>query len=268
MKNVSNNYGDPVYWERKYAKDSQHDVNFEAGFDLYCPFEAVFPIIDGHINHTIPHRVLIIGVGRSDIIDVLLAKNFKAITAIDTSPIIISKLLSKYHDEPSIDIILMDVTSMAGLTDKSYTLVIDKGCIDCLFCGIDYVSQVRAAYKEVYRVLRPLSTFFSISHAMPTSRVPYLRDIDWEIQTFPMHVGESLFLYVAAKTSENFLTDKGEPDVDTSHHRRVHSHDMPVVSTINQSGNKCPRFKTSSNKGILTVTSTLQELRALIEDSV
>jgi hypothetical protein len=63
----------------------------------------VYSIIESTIDVKIPHKVLIVGIGRSNVIDVLYSKGFREITAIDVSPVIIAQMQEKYRTFSGVD---------------------------------------------------------------------------------------------------------------------------------------------------------------------
>lgn len=66
-------FGEPAYWEERYKLEQQKNFEFRL-FDWYCRFDEVYPMIESVIDPALPHKVLIIGVGRSNVIDVLYKK--------------------------------------------------------------------------------------------------------------------------------------------------------------------------------------------------
>jgi hypothetical protein len=50
-----------------------------------------------------PQKVLILGVGRSNVVDVLYARGFREITCIDISPMVISQMQNKYRQHSGVD---------------------------------------------------------------------------------------------------------------------------------------------------------------------
>ena len=265
MQLDSGAYQDAVYWERKYAQLFRVEDDSDC-FDFYCRFEEVFPSIEGLLSPGISHRALIVGVGRSKAIDQLLSRGFTSITAIDVSPTLVAKLSSKYERFPGVEVLVMDVCLMSSLPSAAYTLVIDKGCLDALFCTIDFVRSVNAAYQEIHRVLKPQGILFSVSPAPPPARVPYMSDLEWTVLDHPLLEGEGLHLYTATKTSDGGRVEVSSAGVaDNSEHRSLYSGDRPVVSSVAQSMNRCPRVKTKAHAGTLTVTASLQEMRDLID---
>ena len=256
---------DAASWERRYVRLFRDEEASES-FDLYCSFADLFATVEGLLSPGVSHRVLVIGVGRSEVIDVLLSKGFSSITAIDISPTLVAKLCSKYERFPEVEVLVMDVCLMASLPEMDYSLVIDKGGIDALFCTVDYVRSVNAAYREIHRVLKSGGILFSVSPAPSSARVPYMRDLDWTVADHPLHEGEGLHLYTATKTPSTVSAQSASSVYsENSEHRSVYSGDRPVVSSVKQSMNKCPRVKTKAHAGTLTVTASLQEMRELID---
>ena len=219
-------------------------------------------MIDGHINHSFPQTVLIVGVGRSDTIDTLLKHGFSSIVAIDSSPSLVAKLTSRYEGRPGIDIQVMEVSRMYALQDGDFSLVIDKGCIDCLFCNVDRMRLVRDAYREIYRLLRPNGIFFSVSNGLPLTRMPYMKVVDWQIESFPVHEGESLYLFMGTKSART----SSSSTLAAVPREQMLLTDRPAVSTCQQNMNKSSRIRSKVNTGVLTVTSSLHELKALLEE--
>ncbi len=68
------NLGDTAYWEARYALEMTKLIKFKL-FDWYVPFNLVYPMIESLIDASIRNgKVLIIGVGRSNIIETLYGK--------------------------------------------------------------------------------------------------------------------------------------------------------------------------------------------------
>lgn len=97
------------------------------------------------------HKVLILGIGRSNIIDVLYSNGFKDIIAIDISPLVIAQMQEKYKKFSGVECIniillfyllycflyvkfylflivyIMDARELHQFQDNTFSLVIDKG---------------------------------------------------------------------------------------------------------------------------------------------
>lgn len=119
--------GDPMYWEVRYITEFAKALSFEL-FDWYVPFDLVYEQVISAIDQEDDHqKVLIVGVGRSNIIDVLYEKGFRDIVAIDVSPTLIQKMKQRYEDTSGVSIMVMDVRELAIFADNTFTLIIDKG---------------------------------------------------------------------------------------------------------------------------------------------
>ena len=64
---------------------------------------AVYNMLETIRDFKTPQKVLILGVGRSNIVDVLYEHGFREITCIDISPMIISQMQNKYRQHSGVD---------------------------------------------------------------------------------------------------------------------------------------------------------------------
>ena len=202
-------FGDRGYWDQRYANETVGDTLLEE-FDFYAPFKSFYSTIRPEIQEKKEHSVLIVGVGRSDIIDVLYEDGFRNIVAVDVSPMIIARMQQKYQSFSGVEFICLDIRKMGLFVDKMFALIIDKACIDALFCEIDCIESVGMAIREIERVMHDDGMFLSISHASPASRLPYLREIKWSIQllVLPFGCGEGLALFSMTHAGSISVTKK------------------------------------------------------------
>lgn len=200
------NYGDPSYWDLRYKAEKEKALQFEL-FDWYLPFDLVYPMLESTIELTGKQKILVVGVGRSNVIRVLYGLGYRDITAIDISPTIIAQMQDTHSQCAGVDFLVMDVMELNSFADSSFSLVIDKGCIDALFCRTDYESCVSRSFKEIFRVLKKeTGVFASISHAPPLTRVAYMRQAaKWSIDATPMLDGEHITLYTLLRTTNEVL---------------------------------------------------------------
>ena len=96
------------------------------------------------------HKVLILGIGRSNVIDILYSNGFKEITAIDISPLLIAQMQDKYRNFPGVEckiffffffhqifilflyffhliVYVMDARELHQFQNNTFSLIIDKG---------------------------------------------------------------------------------------------------------------------------------------------
>ena len=66
-------YGEPEYWEERYKLEQEKNHGFKL-FDWYCRFDEVYPMIESLVDTDLPHKILVIGCGRSNCVEVLYKK--------------------------------------------------------------------------------------------------------------------------------------------------------------------------------------------------
>jgi SAM-dependent methyltransferase len=259
------NVGGLAYWDERYKVELAKLLKFEL-FDWYCSFDKILPEIESVIDFKeTRHKILIIGVGRSNIIDVLYKKGFRDLTAIDISSTIIIEMQKKYESYAGVELYVMDVRELLKFNDNTFTLIIDKACIDAMFCGTDYIIATKTAMGEIFRCLRPDGHFVSISHASPLSRVPYLRAIKWAIDCYkvPPHIGEGLTLFVQTKTEDDLMLNRKVAGGEAIYRPKA----ARVVSNLDQNMNKASTTRASGNTGSITVTASVDALAEMVNES-
>ena len=176
--------GDLAYWEVRYAKEFAEMLNFDL-FDWYCPFDTLYrDFLRTMVEGSRTRKILIIGVGRSNIIECLYRQGYRDITAIDISQTVILQMQKRYESYAGVEFLVMDARFMHKFSDQSFDLIFDKGCIDMLFCSTDYFDSSTMTVKELYRVLRDEGVLFTVTHAPAIARVPYFRSSHWALQSY------------------------------------------------------------------------------------
>ena len=61
-------YGEPLYWDQRYEAEQQKQMEGFKYFDWYCPFDKIYPMMESAFDPTIKHRILVLGVGKSNCI--------------------------------------------------------------------------------------------------------------------------------------------------------------------------------------------------------
>lgn len=201
-------YGDTAYWEVRYQDEQQRMMNGFQLFDWYVSYEVVHKILGTITDMKAVHKVLILGVGRSDVVEVLYKKGYREITAIDTSPTIITAMQTKYKDYAGVEFFVMDARELHTFPDGCFSLVLDKGCCDSLFCSNGLYDSVQQMAREVFRVLKPEGGLFAlVTHAPPSTRVPYLRCMPWAMDSCALAQSEELTLITMLRTSDKALLE-------------------------------------------------------------
>lgn len=87
----------------------------------------MYQVFENVISDRDKNNVLVVGVGKSDVIEVLYKKGFREIVAIDISPTIINQMRSQYKDYVGIEWYCMDIRELNVLKDRTFSIIIDKG---------------------------------------------------------------------------------------------------------------------------------------------
>lgn len=167
-------YGKADYWDERYTRDPEP-------FDWYQRWSGVRDII---VEYTKPaHSILNVGAGNSRLSEEMHDEGFTNITNIDTSMVAVKAMQDKYRDKEGMVYAHMDVKQM-DLQDKTFDLVLDKGCMDSILCGEASTLNVQKALGEVARVLNSRGVFICISHGQPSYRLTYMQrpEFGWEVR--------------------------------------------------------------------------------------
>jgi SAM-dependent methyltransferase len=235
--------GAPYFWEAKYTEELTDIIGHVECFDWYVPFDMIFEMVESFLNPELNHRILIVGLGRSNIVEVLYRKGFRDITAVDISPTVISKMQKKYEHLTGVDFIAMDAREMITLADCSFTAVID--------------------YSEIFRVLRMDGIFLSVSHAIPLARVPYLRRIRWAIDMASLVEGEKLTLFVLTKTADEAMINRKITGAEAATRPEASG----IVDNTEQTANKVSMVRKAGGGGQLTVTASIDKMIEMVDES-
>jgi EEF1A lysine methyltransferase 4 len=258
------NIGEAAYWDERYKIEMAKLVHFEL-FDWYCPFSEMYHLLEGVFDSTVVHKVLIIGVGRSEVVECLYRKGFRDITVIDISQTIIDEMQKKYSSFAGVEFFVMDTKQLMKFSMESFSLVLDKACLDSLFCGTDYIDATSLAMKEIYRVMKYNGVFVSISHGSKLARVPYFRVVPWAIDCYkvPSDIGEHLTMYVLTKTTNQDLINRRIAGAEAT----LQAKSSHVVSNTDQQMNKGSTTRSGQNTGSITVTASVDYLADMVAES-
>jgi hypothetical protein len=69
------------------------------------------------------------------------------------------------------------------LWGKCFEVIVDKGCLDCLFTAA-LPSPLHAALAQIHRLLTPDGTFIMISSQPEQFRMKELCCLDWKVNSF------------------------------------------------------------------------------------
>ncbi len=193
-----------------------------------------------------------------------IERGFVDITAIDISPTLINEMQKKYVHLTGVEFVVMDVREMSRFPDGVFTLVIDKGCLDALFCATDFKDSCARAMREMYRVTRMNGLAVSFSHAPLLARVPYFRVVDWAIEGSPaVGGGENICMISLTKTTSQVMIDRKVVGAEAG----VPIKKSHLVQHTDQKMNKTSTTRNAANTGSMTVTASVDMLSEMVEES-
>ncbi|KAJ5072591.1 s-adenosyl-l-methionine-dependent methyltransferases superfamily protein [Anaeramoeba ignava] len=193
---MTTDYEEQNYWNKRYETERE--------FDWYMDFETLYPFIRTTLNPN--DKILNIGCGNSSFAFDMLQYDYKFVTNIDISDVVINKMKDKYKKYPSLEFFVQDTRKLT-FSDSSFETIIDKGTLDTLICGKEGDDDVDSMMKEIYRILKPGGKFILLSHAPDERRLEFFqRDyFEWNVKhqeiqrTLPDNRPAVHYLYIASK---------------------------------------------------------------------
>ena len=168
-------YSKKSFWNERFEKT-------DSNFDWYADWEQLEKYFKVFLSEE--DKILMVGCGNSKMSSQMYNSNFKNITNIDISDIVISKMQKQF---PEMKWIEMDATKM-DFEDNAFDCSIDKGTLDAIMCGND-PSPPAKLIREMHRVTKKGGHYCIITHGEPESRLNYFEkcknekydfDIKWE----------------------------------------------------------------------------------------
>ncbi|ETV94125.1 hypothetical protein H310_12134 [Aphanomyces invadans] len=173
-------FGSVEYWDNRYI-----EAGARARMEWLFPYKDVQGSFESYLGpDKSAVRVLVLGCGTSTLADDLRQAGFHHVTCIDFSGAAIRCMTSASSppavsstQPPPIQYIQMDVRDLTAFADNSFDVVIDKGVLDCVVCGISNSVGATRMLSEVRRVLQaPSGVFFLFSTGSYATRVPYIEE--------------------------------------------------------------------------------------------
>eukprot|EP00968_Pinguiococcus_pyrenoidosus_P000859 scaffold48_cov311-Pinguiococcus_pyrenoidosus.AAC.54 len=156
-------YGSTSFWDRRYLKS-------ETGFEWYHPYPALATLLAHYVKRD--DMILIMGCGDSPLPVDMYNDGYKKIVCADVSRVVIDRQKEKHQDLP----IQWYAVNMIDclFEDQQFNVVLDKACLDAIFCH-DLGEQAPAkALQEVDRILVPNGLYFLVSRGLPEERLELL----------------------------------------------------------------------------------------------
>ena len=125
-------------------------------------------------------KILNLGCGNSRLSEELSEEGYEDITNIDFSPKVIAIMEEKCKPKfPKMSFLVMDALDMKDFQTGTFNTVIDKGTLDSILCGDNFVPNVQKMISEVFRILVPGGHYICITYGDPEHRKKYLETQQW-----------------------------------------------------------------------------------------
>ena len=192
------NYSKKEYWNERFEHT---DTNFDWYVDWKQLSKYIIPIL------TPDSKILMVGCGNSKMSNQMYASNYKDITNIDISDIVIEKMKNQY---PEMKWEEMDATKMIFI-DSYFDCVIDKGTLDAIMCGADPAPPAHLI-MEMHRVTKIGGHFCIITHGEPETRLNYFEkfkdekiNFDIKYETINLSLMANLINSIRNKSNDHTL---------------------------------------------------------------
>ena len=119
------NYASKEYWEKRYASNSQT-------YEFICGYPSVRKVLLSQLRD-LSDRILVLGTGTSLLAEQLALEGCSSVAAIDWSASAIAAMRKRKQPPYPPDYQVMDALRLTFPT-RSFTLVVDKGCLDATLC--------------------------------------------------------------------------------------------------------------------------------------
>jgi ubiquinone/menaquinone biosynthesis C-methylase UbiE len=172
------NYGDPNYWNERYA---QCDGSM---FDWLEDFSSLKGLLDQFIK---PHfKILVIGCGNANFSEDLYDAGYHHVWNIDISQVVIEQMKKRNQKREGMHYEIMDACNLK-YPDNFFDVAIDKSTIDAILCGDNAFLNTAIMLKEAQRVLREDGgTYIAISYGKPSTRSLHFQRpfLSWSLKEF------------------------------------------------------------------------------------
>lgn len=173
-------YGNPSYWDERYAAD-------ERSYEWYQDYASLEEYIAPHLKIKGDFEILVAGCGNSRLGAALYDQGYVNITNIDSSQVLISQMCDTYTDREEMEYTVMDARKMDAIPEECFDLIIDKGLFDTVLTSNQNLSDIQQLLKEMDRVLKSDGVYIIVSHAGPDRRIHFIKHvIEVEVEVIPI----------------------------------------------------------------------------------
>lgn len=189
------------YWNEQY-KDGKLPAD-----EWHLPYEQLKPIYQPSLM--VPRSsILFIGPGFSTFPEEIYDVGPKAVFCLEVSPAVCDYFNARNSQlRHGLEYKVGSIADGLHYEPNSFTLVFDKGTIDCLLCGgVDGYAQAERAIRHTYELMRTPATLIYVSHSPPVDRIDLINTCYWH-EVKVKRVQRVTMMDVVAKVEEHELED-------------------------------------------------------------
>ena len=165
---VTCNYGKADYWDGRYMKAKET-------FEWYHEYPEIKEILNMYAAKD--GRILMAGCGNSRLSEDMYYDGYGEIVNVDLSRVVVDSMGIKYADIPALTWKQMDVSDVP-FEEIEFDCVIDKACLDAVFCADLALKKVKKYCHEMDRILKHGGAWIIISHGLPEDRMQHFENDD------------------------------------------------------------------------------------------
>ena len=155
------NYGDPIYWDERYAKCG------ESMFDWLEDYKSLKALLEQYVKPE--HKILIVGCGNANFSEDMYDDGYEHLYNIDISSVCIQQMKVRNKERKKMVYETMDCCELT-YPDNFFDIAIDKSTIDAILCGDNAYLNTAMMLKEGQRVLKEGGIYIAISYGRPETR--------------------------------------------------------------------------------------------------
>lgn len=183
------NYGDPIYWDDRYAKCG------DSMFDWLEDYKALKSLLAQYLKPE--YKILIVGCGNANFSEDMYDDGFQFLYNIDISSVVIDQMRYRNRARKNMVYEKMDCCDL-NYPDNFFDIAIDKSTIDAILCGDNAYLNTAMMLKEGQRVLKEGGIYIAISYGKPETR-----SFHFERPIFNWKLNQYVFYPVNAKDDKD-----------------------------------------------------------------
>lgn len=151
-------YATVEFWTAWYAEEEHLEP-----YDWLVTWEDLGWALEEWLAYDHGARILVVGCGNSPLSSELFARGYRDVVNVDNCAAVIEAQRNRY---PMLSWIVGDVRDLP-FEDASFDMVIDKGCLDNLYCYVEAQAAVGEFVREMRRLVRSPAGRFVVVRRLP-----------------------------------------------------------------------------------------------------